>query len=207
MKTGIRLSVTIVILLLVLVPGVSLTHARQIGNYISSTKAISQEANLPWYGQYVHQVSYPFDVGSYTSLALRPYDDYPYISYYDQTNGDLMLASPYPSGGSNCGLNGNWWCRAVDGTTGDDVGQYSSIDVWGDSSDNWKFGISYYDATRRALKVAIWSCYMGTCGWDIVTIGRPVFSNISIGLYTSFKFNSAGTPAIAYYMSNSLTIR
>ena len=204
MKTSIRFSVVILILILLLVAGVSLTQAQQMGKTISPTNTISLGANLPWVSQYVHQVSYPLDVGRYTSLALRPYDDYPYISYYDQTNGDLMVASPYPGGGYNCGLNGNWWCQAIDGTNGDDVGQYSSIDVWGDSSANWKLGISYYDATHRALKTAIYSCYMGTCGWDIVTIGSPVFSNISIGLYTSFKFSSAGAPAIAYYMSDTL---
>ena len=198
MKTGIRSSVIIVFLILVLVTGVSLTQARQMGNSISPSNAISQEANLPWVAEYVDIAPNLTHVGTYTSLAFRPYDDYPMISYYDQTNGALMIANPTDIGYGSCGENADWNCITLDQTG--DVGLFTSIDVWGDSEQNWKYGISYYDATNRALKARIISCVDGNCTGGNFTISSPDFPIISIGLYTSFKFSSTGVPAIAYHV-------
>jgi hypothetical protein len=135
-------------------------------------------------------------------MALRPYDDVPFISYYDQTNGYLMLAYPVNGGGGNCGINESWFCAYYDGWT-TDVGKYSSIDAWGDSSQKWRLGISYYDATNRALKYTDLLCQNNSCHWNTITVVSPDFNWVSIGLYTSIKFNSSGVPGIVYYFSSS----
>jgi len=140
-------------------------------------------------------------VGTYTSLALRPYDDYPMISYHDQNHGALMQAIPMKPGYGSCGENDNWNCMTLDQTG--DVGQYTSIDVWGESSDNRKYGISYYDATNRSLKFRIISCVDDDCTGGNITISSPVFNYMSVGLYTSLKFDPTGTPHIAYQAIDS----
>jgi len=201
MKAGIRSSVMIAILILLLVAGVSLTQARQMGNTIPPTGALPQGANLPWVAENVDIAPNLTHVGMYTSLAFRPYDDYPMISYYDQTNGALMLANPTDIGYGSCGENADWNCITLDQTG--DVGQFTSIDVWGNSEQNWKYGISYYDATNRALKARIVSCVDGSCTGGNITISSPDFPIISIGLYTSFKFSSTGIPGIAYHVVNT----
>ena len=68
-------------------------------------EAASQAARSPWYTRYIHRQVSPssVDVGSYNSIAFNPHDGLPYISYYNATNHDLMLASPDLDGGSNCG--------------------------------------------------------------------------------------------------------
>ena len=101
------------------------------------------------------------DVGDYNSIAFNPYDGLPYISYYNATHEDLMLASPQPNGTGNCGDYGDWWCRAADGDglegrSTDDTGQYSSIAFWKSGGDAWKLGISYYNATTHGLRYAVW---------------------------------------------------
>jgi hypothetical protein len=204
MKTTIRFSVLIVILVLVLAVGVSFTQARQMGNSISPTNTISQEANLPWHSLYVQQeLDPPRDVGAYVSIAISSFNDFLVMSYYDTTNHSLMIASPILGHAGNCGTDNNWMCVTLDGGGGAAVGMYTSIDLWGNSLDNWKMGISYYDMTNRALKAAIYTCYLGSCIWDIVTISSPAIPDVSIGLYSSFKFNSAGSAAIAYFTNVS----
>jgi hypothetical protein len=129
------------------------------------------------------------------------------MSYYDATNGNLMLSSPVTTGG-NCGDNNMWWCRVVDGNsaasgkTNGDVGRYSSIAFWKGMEGLipvWKLGISYYDATNNALKAAIWTQGL-TSGWTISTIDTATLGTEEVGTYTSIKFNpSSGKPVIAYY--------
>jgi hypothetical protein len=204
MKTGIRFGFIIMIFILVLVAGVSLTQARQMGNYISLTGAVPQGANLPWVGQYVHQVSNPNAVGAYTSIAIGPYDNLPYISYYDGYNGDLMLAQYTPHGGSNCGTNNQWYCQSID--ENGDVGRYTSIDVWSNTINSYRIGISYFDVTNRTLKFTSRTCTDTVCTlWFTVTIDSPMFNYISVGLYTSLKFDPNGTPHLAYQVTNSNT--
>jgi hypothetical protein len=121
-------------------------------------------AIFPWHTRYIHRQVTPtsVDVGDYNSIAFNPNDNLPYISYYNTTNQDLMLASPNPSGTGNCGDGGDWWCRAVDGDglegrSTDDTGQYSSIAFWKNPGDEvvWKMGISYYNATTHGLRYAV----------------------------------------------------
>ena len=65
----------------------------------------SWSARSRWFTQYIHRQVSPtiLDVGSYNSIAINPYDNLPYVSYYNATDHDLMLASPVLSGDSNCG--------------------------------------------------------------------------------------------------------
>ncbi|NCT21327.1 hypothetical protein GW781_09250 [bacterium] len=131
--------------------------------------------------------------GTDVSIAFDPGDGTPYISYYDATHGDLMLASP--ASGGNCGPNNSWWCRAV--VTLDDVGQYSSIDIYAGGL-VWNLGIAYHDNTHHSLKYDVYHCYLITCGWTYTTVDSSADPNDAIGRYPSLKFDSTGSPHIAY---------
>jgi hypothetical protein len=81
-------------------------------------------------------------------LAISEGDEF-FISFYNKTSKDLMLASKRKDSDA-------WEIITVDdgGTTAsggsDDVGHASSVEVGGDGS----IHISYYDATHRTLKYA-----------------------------------------------------
>ncbi len=203
MKTPVRFCGVIMFLVLVLLLGVPLTQAQ--GNQASSTQPqIASPANFPWSIQYIQQdLGLPLDVGRFVSIALRPFDDFPVISYYDATNSALMVAIPVPGHTGNCGTHNNWFCELVEGSGIYNVGMFSSVDIWGYSVDNWKIGISYYAATFRALNAAIWNCSVGSCIKNIVTVRAPDELVVSVGLYSSLKFDSAGEAAIAFFSYNS----
>jgi hypothetical protein len=203
MKIGIRICVLFTILILGLAIGGSLTQAQQSGDS-SSLHLTNSHANLPWSSQYVQQqLNPPLNVGGYVSVAISSFNDFLVMSYFDATNHSLIVASPVQGHIGNCGTNNNWECVTLDGGIGLAVGMYTSIDIWGNSLDNWKMGISYYDITHRALKAAIYTCYLGLCGWDIVTVSSPDYLDVSVGLYSSFKFDSTGNAAIAFFSFNS----
>jgi hypothetical protein len=206
MRKQLQFIVLIVMIIMLSLGGVNLTQAQQKEDSASPTNVISVNANMPWFSEYVHKVNYPDDVGAYASLALRPGDDLPYISYYDSTNGDLMLAHYAKNGGGNCGTNNNWHCDVLDGESGDNVGTYTSLDFWlNEVTNGYRIGISYHDVTNSALKFTSWTCTGLTCTiQNTVTIATPVLPIHNIGLYTSLKFAPDGTPYIAYYMSNSI---
>lgn len=207
MKISIRFSVVIIFLILALLMSVSFTRAQ--GNMDPFPQSqTSSYPNLPWASQYVQQdLSTPLDVGSYVSLALRHVDDYPVMSYYDATNGNLMLAWPVLDHSGNCGTNNNWICGILDDgdSPEDNVGKYTSIDLWGNTANSWKLGVSYYDAWTHSLKAIIWTCSYATCNSDKIIIHRPFWQiNTYAGLSTSIKFNSAGVPSIAYYVYDTI---
>ena len=79
-------------------------------------------------------------VGKYTSIACSADGVTIYISYYDETNGDLKLAKSTNSGST-------FVISTVDSTG--NVGQYASIAV-----DGSNVYISYYDVTNGDLKIA-----------------------------------------------------
>jgi hypothetical protein len=162
-------------------------------------------ATQPWTGQYVHRVTNPpVSAGSHNSIAFSWRDYQPYISYYDATNGDLMLATPDTTGQfGNCGKDNSWFCRLLDSEG--DVGQYSSIAIWKNPALQWKLGISYYDKTNAALKYAAWSCVGDVCGWKIETISDSPLLTIAIGQHTSLKYGSDGTAHIAYLSTSALS--
>jgi len=198
----------IVVLAMVLGLSVNSTQATGDGAYTSSTRVTVFPADYPWASQYIQQeLDPPRDVGDYISLSIRPFDNFLLASYYDSTNHSLMTAAPVPDHAGNCGTNNNWFCGAFDdGIT--DVGRYASSDFWGASLDNWKWGISYYDATNRALKVAVRACYFGDCSWTIGYVAAPNPAEDSVGMYSSFKFDSNGSAGIATtYLGGSMGLR
>lgn len=206
MKKYFSFGVLIVMIIILLVGGVTLTQAQQTGDSISSINVNSAIAKMPWHSEYVQYVSNPDDVGEYASLALRPVDDLPYISYYDKANGNLMLAYYAKNGGGNCGTNNNWHCDVLDGDGGDNVGTYTSLEFWYNKIDTYKIGISYHDATNGALKYISWSCTELTCTIpNKVTIATPGLPILDLGLYTSLKFAPDGTPHIAYHTINTIS--
>jgi hypothetical protein len=79
-----------------------------------------------------------FKLGSF--LALGVSKNQPVVAYYDQTNGDLMLARR---------LKGGVWERTLVDEDGD-VGRYVSMDVDTDG----KVHLAYYDATQGGLRYA-----------------------------------------------------
>ena len=160
-------------------------------------------ARYPWEFQYIQKENNPpRSIGRFVSAAIASFNDYFAIAYYDDTNHMLMIASLWPNHAGNCGTSNNWICLTLDGGV-DFVGRFSSIDIWGESLDDWKMAISYYDDTHRALKAAVYTCYMGNCTWEIATILVPDSPEVSIGLNSSIKFYSTGIPAIVFIKANS----
>jgi hypothetical protein len=163
---------------------------------------VNLAGGAPWVLQIVDG-SVSNSVGTFPSVVFNS-GSTPYISYYNGENGELWLASRVSIGSGNCGVGNSFNCRMVD--TDGDVGKFSSIDYW--RSDvilgNWKLGISYYDTTNRALKLAIYSCSPHfACTWSIYTIQQATNINQYYGQYSSFKFTSDGVPGIAYHYSNT----
>ena len=178
----------------------------------NTAASLPNPASSPWFISWLDR-STSTNVGAYPSMAYSPIDNLPYVSYYDAVNGDLVLASPVPNGGSNCGVGGDWWCRAVDGSgvngsSLDNVGTYSSADFWQGlegSTPVWKFGIAYHDVTNRALKYAVFTQYPTTWSWDFQTILSTSLAGSDVGLYNSLKYASDGRPKIAFYQTSALT--
>jgi hypothetical protein len=202
MNKRVRFGIAILVLLLAIIFVFGLAQAFGPDQGLETASADSAQAEIIWTGQYVHRsIDPPVSVGTHNSIAFHPTDNKPRISYYDVTNGDLMRARPVPSGSGNCGVIDDWDCQIVDGEG--NVGQYSSIAFWSDEgSDLYRIGISYYDATNGALKFAYWNCPTAACFHSIQTISDSTIFGNSIGLYTSLKFASDGTPHIAYYSTN-----
>jgi len=92
-------------------------------------------------------------------------------------------------------------CGPVDGT-GSNVGSYASIDVWGESANLWRVGISYRDNTNNAIKVTTWTCISGSCAQEYFTLPCSHYPDDQVGLNTSFKFNSTGYAAVAFFTGN-----
>jgi len=66
----------------------------------------SSAATAAWFVDWITNDTASSD-GTHVSIAFDPGNSTPYISYYDATNGNLMLASPVSWGGS-CGSNNSW---------------------------------------------------------------------------------------------------
>ena len=194
MKIIFRLALFIVLNCLLVVTGVTYAQSDLIKKDSSLVTSLSNPGRNPWESIYVQRQADPvWDVGRYVSLALRPFDDSPVIAYYDYTNGDLMVAIPVGADNGNCGTDNAWSCNPVDGASSN-VGSYTSMDIWGDSADLWKLGISYRSGTDDRIKVYILTCVQGTC--------TPTYSTLDFSLYgarSSFKFKSNGDAALVYF--------
>jgi hypothetical protein len=154
-------------------------------------------ANAPWFNI---EVDTPNDVGQYTSVAIDPFNNTTYVSYYDATNKTLRMARNRGFGsGGNCGPNNSWLCQTVD--SGEYVGMYSSIAIKPASGGGIYYpeiGIAYYDEKNGTLKYA-YAAICPTCSWSIITVDEPFLPSINVGAYSSLKYNSNGKPYIGYY--------
>ena len=127
-------------------------------------------------------------VGYYASLAFDS-NDYPHISYYDLSNGDLRYASLEPGdGGKNL-----WRVELVDQTG--DVGSFSSLVLTPDNLPR----ISYRDATNGKLKLA---SYNGN-SWH-TEILDPDGDN---GMGSSLALDSNGYLFVSYIKAGSYDLR
>ena len=193
MKKRTCIGLIIAVILSILVIGIV------AGQSMQSTSS-PPPATLPWVMKTVDAPS-GGTAGQYNSVALSPETGKPYISYYDATHSELRLSYPVASSG-NCGPNNSWSCEVVD--TSGNVGQDNAVDYYYNSSTGTrKIGISYYDATNQALKVAVWSCGSHFCTWHISTIQTTAGNTFSsTGFNTSLKFDSTGAIHISYQTRN-----
>ena len=192
--------VTIVVLVLL---GVSLGPAQglqgQAGRGAISASTTSA-AEAPWF---IDVVDSP-DVGEYVSVAIRHETGTTYVSYYDQGNYNLRLAT-YVGPGGDCGPNDTWTCKTVDSETG--VGMYNSIAVYPGTyqPNSWRLGIAYFDDTNYGLKFAEYAFSPGPplgYKWSISAIDTGGDFVDRRGLYASLGYDSAGMPHIAYQRSS-----
>jgi hypothetical protein len=130
------------------------------------------------------------NTGLYPDIAISPVTNLPYISYYDATNANLMLAT----------FNGsNWISYTVDGSVGA-VGKYNSIDL--DTAGHIYisyFDEKYYDGDTMRLKFAYWT----GSSWMI----RTVDYSDNVGYYTSIDYDDLGQVHIAYYDANNRALK
>lgn len=121
-------------------------------------------------------------VGEWTSLVLNS-SGFPVISYYDRTNGDLMLVVCL---NTSCTTSTQ---TPVD--TAGDVGRSTSLALNGSGFPV----ISYFDVTNGDMKVVV--CGNVTCssGNTFATVD----SAGNTGWDTSLELNSSGFPVISYY--------
>jgi hypothetical protein len=123
-------------------------------------------------------------VGLYASMQLNGGN--PVISYYDEINDDLKLATCT----ANCATASPTW-QIVTVDTGGNVGQYTSLQLNGGNP-----VIAYHDAANFDVKLATCTanCASATPTWQIVTVD----SVGSVGRYISMQLNG-GNPVISYY--------
>ena len=113
--------------------------------------------------------------GLYTSITLDATNK-PYITYYDQTNGDLRYNK----------WTGSAWSASTVDSTGD-TGQYTSLAL--NSSGNPH--ISYYDKTNGNLRYAKWT----GSAWS----KEAIDSTGDVGKWTSLALDSNNYAHISYY--------
>lgn len=130
-------------------------------------------------------------LGSHTSIAFDAVQA-PWVSYYDETAGDLSVARYVGSSGTGC-TSSAWTCTAIETTN--DVGQFTSI-AFDPSGAAW---ISYYDVTGQNLRVAQYVASSGTgCASSAWTCTAVETTN-SVGTDTSIAFDSAGKAWVTYF--------
>lgn len=135
------------------------------------------------------------NVGTHSSLAIDA-SGVRHVSYYDGNYDDLR----YARCASNCANSAGWARTRVDrgeGTSGTDVGRWSSLAVGADG----RLHVSYYDQTLGRLKYASCgsSCLQAT-SWSrqYVDGGCTFLGCTNVGRYTSLKLGG-GRVHISYY--------
>ena len=126
-------------------------------------------------------------VGQNTSLALNA-SGQPLVSYYDDTNLDLKLATCTASCAT---ASPTWQIVTVDG--GGFVGGDSSLAL----NASGQPAVSYWDRTNSALKLATCTANCATASptWQIVTVD----SVGDVGFYPSLALNTSGQPVVSYF--------
>ena len=140
-------------------------------------------AELTWEIETVDTGGEGVDVRRYTSLALDS-SDYPHISYYNYTDGDLKYAA----------WDGSSWNIEVPDSAGS-VGYCSSLAL--DSSD-WPH-IGYFDSTNGDLKYIYWD----GDSWEGLGGSWTVDSTGTVGVYASLALDGSARPHISYYDATS----
>lgn len=167
---------------------------------IEEVRTAGLPATAPWQVDLIHREAGK-KLGTHISVAFDELNDIPYVSYYDETNEDLMLAHPVTSNG-NCGPDNTWKCQRLD--TEGDVGKYSSIDIFDQGTlGTQKIGIAYIDSTNHDLKVAIREWNGLFHGWKFSNVGydEGMSTSYSERGQTSLKFDSTGRVHVGYGVS------
>ena len=139
-------------------------------------------------------------IGTYSSIAFATGSTTPWVSYYSQSNGNLVVARYVGSGGTGCASTA-WTCTLVD--TANDVGWYTSI-AFDPSGNPW---VSYYDTTIFDLRVAEYVGSGGTgCASTAWTCTVVDTASMSVW-YTSLAFDPSGKPWISYYDGTNQDLR
>jgi hypothetical protein len=125
-------------------------------------------------------------VGSHTSLKLVN-GIRPRISYHDNTNGTLKVASLVCIG--SC-----WWLNQTVDDSGR-VGQYTSLAL---DSAGWAH-VMYYDVENHDLKYA----RQDSSGWHLETVD----SGWDVGKYTSLVLDGYDRPWVSYYDQTSRDLK
>jgi hypothetical protein len=131
------------------------------------------------------------DVGTYASLELGagPFgEEIAFISYHDNTNGDLKLAM-CAAFIADCG---GMTAAAID--TAGQTGLYTSLSLLNLGFFSLDLTISYWDATNGDLKVADLSSSLPGDGVEVTVID----SVGEVGRFSSISRNAAGQSVIAY---------
>lgn len=136
----------------------------------------------------VTTVDSPYDVGSYSSIAIG-IDGLPVISYYDGSpHNDLKVLH---CGNLTC-TSGN--TSATVDMVGD-VGMYSSIAVGTDGLPV----VSYYDGTTNNWDLKVLHCGLADCSNPYTNTITTVDAADLVGDHTSIAIGADGLPIIAYH--------
>jgi len=127
-------------------------------------------------------------VGTHTSIAIGS-DNFPVISYHDDTNSGLKLVHCLNT--SCLGIEGVGFDTPVTLDSTDFVGFYTSIAI---GSDNFPV-ISYFDATNEDLKLV--HCTSIDCSSNDTPVTLDSSTDI-VGQYTSITIGSDNFPVISY---------
>lgn len=158
----------------------------------------AQMEGLEWkYYTIIEGSSTQNKIGKYSSIALDD-QEYPIVSYYDETNGNLKYA--YADNSSSFSRL-KWNISTVDNSQ--NVGKYTSLAL----TSNGKPRISYYNVSGGDLQYARWdgeiSDELETKDWAFDVI-NPIGD---AGSYNSLELNNTDHPHISYYYNTNTALK